>query len=170
MPCTTALRACDKSPWAGEAALADLLAAGLRHVGAKVNAEPNIDTMTVSGVAAVRVHAAAEARKVNLRVVDEDTVGIALDETTMVEDVALLLSFFSEVATAVLEARLAAPGAQGDEFPPRTPGGPCFSRTRPLTAITPSMSTCAVIAVRARGQIALARTPILGPARGPRRA
>ncbi|MSU66156.1 MAG: glycine dehydrogenase (aminomethyl-transferring) [Opitutus sp.] len=76
--------------------LTELLAAGLRQAGAKVNAEPVFDTLTIRGVAAARVHAAAEARKFNLRRVDAQTVGISLDETTTVEDVATLLSFFSE--------------------------------------------------------------------------
>ena len=76
--------------------LTELLAAGLRQAGAKVNAEPVFDTLTIGGVAAGRVQAAAEAKKFNLRRVDAQTVGISLDETTTVEDVATLLSFFSE--------------------------------------------------------------------------
>jgi glycine dehydrogenase len=41
--------------------LTELLAAGLRSAGAKVNAEPVFDTLTISNVSAARVHAAAEA-------------------------------------------------------------------------------------------------------------
>ncbi len=74
--------------------LTETLAAGLRQAGAKVNAEPVFDTLIVSGVAAARVHAAAEARKFNLRRVDEYTVGISLDETTTLEEVGTLLSLF----------------------------------------------------------------------------
>jgi glycine dehydrogenase len=78
--------------------LTELLAAGLRAAGAKVNAEPVFDTLTVSNVAAARVHAAAEAKKCNLRQIDAHTVGVSLDETTTVEEVQTLLSFFNESA------------------------------------------------------------------------
>ncbi len=78
--------------------LTTLLADGLVKVGAKVNVEPVFDTLTVSNVSAARVHAAAEAKKFNLRRVDDYTVGISLDETTTIEDVATILNFFSESA------------------------------------------------------------------------
>ncbi len=83
--------------------LTDVLAAGLKTAGAKINAEPVFDTLTVSGVSAARVHAAAEAKKFNLRPVDDYTVGISLDETTTVEDLEVLLSFFSESADLNLQ-------------------------------------------------------------------
>ncbi len=78
--------------------LTELLATGLRSAGAKVNAEPVFDTLTIGGVSAARVHSAAEAKKINLRIVDDYTVGLSLDETTTIEDVELLLTFFSESA------------------------------------------------------------------------
>ncbi len=78
--------------------LTELLAAGLRTAGAKVNTEPVFDTLTISNVAAARVHAAAVANKCNLRVISETTVGISLDETTTLDDVQTLLSFFNESA------------------------------------------------------------------------
>ncbi|MEY4938938.1 MAG: hypothetical protein RIQ93_673 [Verrucomicrobiota bacterium] len=74
--------------------LTEVLAAGLRQSGARVNLDPVFDTLTVTNVAADRVHAAAEAKKFNLRRVDAYTVGISLDETVSAEDVALLLTFF----------------------------------------------------------------------------
>ncbi|HEY0947452.1 MAG TPA: aminomethyl-transferring glycine dehydrogenase [Opitutaceae bacterium] len=80
--------------------LTELLAAGLRQAGATVNAEPVFDTLTVGRIAAARVHAAAAAKKFNLRAIDDYTVGISLDETTTVEDVRALLSLFSESAAA----------------------------------------------------------------------
>jgi glycine dehydrogenase len=97
--------------------LTELLAAGLRKSGAKINAEPVFDTLTVSGVGAARVHAAAEAKKINLRVVDDYTVGISLDETTSVAEVEVLLSFFSESAAEGFEAQLSAAQPPGN-FPP----------------------------------------------------
>ncbi len=102
-------------------ALTELLAAGLRAVGAKVNAEPVFDTLTISNVSAARVHAAAEAKKVNLRQIDEYTVGISLDEATTLDEVELLLSFFSESASldTTLDAdaaAFAAPFARTSEY------------------------------------------------------
>jgi glycine dehydrogenase len=73
--------------------LTELLAAGLRSAGATVNAEPVFDTLTVRGVDAPRIHAAAAAQRINLRHLDADTVGIALDETATVEDVETLIAF-----------------------------------------------------------------------------
>ena len=101
--------------------LTELLAAGLRAVGAKVNAEPVFDTLTITNVSAARVHAAAEAKKINLRRVDDTSVGLSLDETTTVEEVQTLLSFFSESAALNLTAPatladFAAPFARASAF------------------------------------------------------
>jgi glycine dehydrogenase len=95
--------------------LTELLAAGLRSAGAKVNAEPVFDTLTISNVSAARVHAAAEAKKINLRRVDAMTVGLSLDETTTVEEVQTLLTFFSESAT--LSPQLSTLSPQLSAFP-----------------------------------------------------
>jgi len=78
--------------------LARLLADGLKSAGARINAGPVFDTLTVSGIDAAKVHAAAAAAKMNLRPVDAATVGISLDETTTVADVATLISLFGTVA------------------------------------------------------------------------
>ncbi|HEY8993887.1 MAG TPA: aminomethyl-transferring glycine dehydrogenase [Lacunisphaera sp.] len=78
--------------------LTQLLAAGLKACGATINAEPVFDTLTIGNVAAGRVHAAAAAKRMNLRVVDDYTVGLSLDEVTTVEEVATLLACFSESA------------------------------------------------------------------------
>ena len=89
--------------------LTGMLAKGLTALGAKVNAEPVFDTLTVSNVAAERVHAAAAAKKFNLRRRDAYSLGISLDETTTVEDVQLILSF-------VGDAKLTAPSADAADF------------------------------------------------------
>src|SRR5436853_5256618 len=101
--------------------LTELLAAGLKAAGAKINAEPVFDTLTISGVSAARVHAAAEAKKFNLRRIDEYTVGIALDETTTVDEVGLLTSFFSESVDLApvsrqLSSEFPAPHARASAF------------------------------------------------------
>ncbi len=74
--------------------LTALLAAGLRSRGAKLNAEPVFDTLTVGGVDAAKVHAAAAAVRINLRPIDAHTVGISLDETSTVGEVETLLECF----------------------------------------------------------------------------
>ncbi len=97
--------------------LTSLLAAGLRAVGATVNAEPVFDTLTVSGVDAAKIHAAARAAKMNLRVVDAATVGVSLDEMTQVDDVTSLLRLFGGVLPVQeMPMSLAAPLARTSAF------------------------------------------------------
>ena len=91
--------------------LTQLLAAGLRAAGAEVNAEPVFDTLTVRGVDAEKIHAAAQARQINLRRVDARAVGITLDETTTAEEVATLLGMFGS------DTPLSAPCSQLTVFP-----------------------------------------------------
>jgi glycine dehydrogenase len=74
--------------------LTDLLARGLRASGMAVNEEPVFDTLTVRGVDAGRIHAAAAAKRINLRRIDGRSVGIALDETATAADIPTLLGLF----------------------------------------------------------------------------
>ncbi|WP_174910856.1 aminomethyl-transferring glycine dehydrogenase [Burkholderia diffusa] len=77
--------------------LAATLAAGLRQLGHAVPTEYCFDTITVdSGSRTDAVHAAAHARRVNLRAINARQVGIALDETTTADDVVMLWSIFSD--------------------------------------------------------------------------
>jgi glycine dehydrogenase len=87
--------------------LTELLAAGLHASGAKINTEPVFDTLTVGNVDATRLHAAAEAKKINLRRIDDRTVGLALDETTTLEEVRTLLALFGASAVADFDFRAA---------------------------------------------------------------
>ncbi|MEN9663538.1 MAG: hypothetical protein RL324_2487 [Verrucomicrobiota bacterium] len=102
--------------------LTALLAQGLVAVGAKVNAEPVFDTLTVGNVAAVRVHAAAAAKRINLRVIDEHQVGIALDETATVEEVQAILGCFNESTKLPVSdlrspiSEITAPHARSSQF------------------------------------------------------
>ena len=102
--------------------LTQLLAKSLVSLGAKINAEPVFDTLTISNVSAARVHAAAEAKRFNLRRIDDYTVGISLDETTTVEDLQILLSCFSESAAAdfpaQIDSQLSPFNSQLSELPP----------------------------------------------------
>ena len=96
--------------------LTELLASGLRAAGATVNAEPVFDTLTIGHVSAARVHAAAEAKKFNLRRIDDYTVALSLDETSTVEEVHTLLGFFSESAAAGFGSQLSALSSQLTDF------------------------------------------------------
>ena len=81
--------------------LTGILAEGLRRVGLQVNGT-YFDTLTVSGVDAAKVHAAARAAGINLRVFGArdfgeraaQVVGIALDETATRADVQALWQLF----------------------------------------------------------------------------
>jgi glycine dehydrogenase len=77
--------------------LTEMLAAGLRAVGAKLGPDPFFDTLTVANVAPERVHAAAEAKGFNLRRIDGTRVGISLDEATTLEELKALLGIFGSL-------------------------------------------------------------------------
>src|SRR5690606_10006034 len=87
--------------------LAQRILAGARRLGARVNAEPVFDTVTVGGIDAARVHAAAHERRINLRVIGDSTVGVALDETADETDVNDILACLA-AGTAQTKAK---PGA-----------------------------------------------------------
>jgi glycine dehydrogenase len=103
--------------------LTEWLAAGLRATGAKVDdSGPFFDTIVVRGIAATRVHAAAHARRINLRVIADDAVGIALDEATTRDDIEVLLGLFRESAalpdpSAIRHAFPEAHARRGDFLP-----------------------------------------------------
>ncbi len=88
--------------------LTSVLAEGLRRAGRQVN-ETFFDTLSVEGVDAHAVHAAALSRGMNLRELGASRVGVSLDETTGIEDVCALWAVFGVKADIhALEA--AAPG------------------------------------------------------------
>ena len=89
--------------------LTGTLADALRAAGLTVNAEPVFDTLTITGVDAAQIHAAAAAAKFNLRVIDASSIGLSLDETTNAEEVTVLASLFG--ATITFERELADYGA-----------------------------------------------------------
>ncbi len=74
-----------------------VLAAGLERLGYEVMSESYFDTLRVNlgarhGKDLLRV---AEAHQINLRAFDAQTVGVSLDETTSVQDLATLLKVFN---------------------------------------------------------------------------
>ena len=79
--------------------LTAILAEGLRGMGLAIANETAFDTLTVDVAGqADAIHAAARAARINLRAIDNGTVGVSLDETTTRADVATLFGVFSAVA------------------------------------------------------------------------
>ncbi len=94
--------------------LALALAAGLRQLGFSLADEPFFDTLAVAhpSRSADEIVAAAVARGVNLRRLDERRVGISLDEATTEADLDLLLSILGDgrsVRAADFASEAAAP-------------------------------------------------------------
>ncbi len=94
--------------------LADALAEGLRRGGVEVITPHHFDTVQVRvpGRAAAVAEAARE-RRINLREVDADVLGIALDETTTPAVVAAVLAAFGLPADAPAVERLVAEAPDG---------------------------------------------------------
>ncbi len=78
-------------------ALTTILALGLKRLGHTVSNERFFDTIRVelAGRSAQDVAAAAAERMTNIRVIDEHTVSVALDETAGAEDLENLLAAFN---------------------------------------------------------------------------
>lgn len=78
--------------------LTTLLAAGLQRLGYEISSEAYFDTLRVN-LGSQPLHEildAAKVHQINLRTLDENTVGISLDETTTLEDLIDLWEIFSE--------------------------------------------------------------------------
>ena len=117
------------------------LAAGLRRLGCGVANDAFFDTLTVrTGARTAAVHAAARARRINLRAVDAETIGVSLDETTTRADVETLWSILA-APEASLPAFAEIEAATPDSIPPglaRTSAfltHPVFSTHRSETAM-----------------------------------
>jgi glycine dehydrogenase len=77
--------------------LTRILALGLERLGAIPDTACYFDTLTVrTGGRAEAVHRATRSRRVNLREIDADRVGVSLDETVSREDVSVVLAAFAE--------------------------------------------------------------------------
>jgi glycine dehydrogenase len=81
-------------------AMASVLHEGLKRLGYDVGSAPFFDALRVGlgSISADAVVAAARSQKINLRVLDAKTVGVALDETTTRTDLADLLAVFAQAA------------------------------------------------------------------------
>ncbi len=78
--------------------LTQCLAAGLRQLGYEVGPDGLFDTLSVHVGAgkALEIHLAANAKGINLRHLDSETIGVSLDETTDVVDLQDLWSVFNQ--------------------------------------------------------------------------
>ncbi|MCX7592875.1 MAG: aminomethyl-transferring glycine dehydrogenase [Fischerella sp.] len=74
-----------------------IFATALKRLGAKLTSETFFDTIRVElGTRSLKaILAACEHKRINLRIFDDTTVGISLDETTTVEDVQDLWEIFA---------------------------------------------------------------------------
>jgi len=74
--------------------LAGALAAKLKAKGLTLKADQFFDTLVVSAVNAADIKTKAEAAGINFRYFGDDRIGIALDETTTIQDVNDILQIF----------------------------------------------------------------------------
>ena len=114
------------------------LAATLKMAGRELVTESFFDTLTVRVPGkADKVITAAEARGINLRLIDADTVGVSVDETTT-----------PEVLSAVAVAFGAGPvgDAPGSNCPHPWSAPPISCSTRCSTRTVPRRSCCAISA------------------------
>ena len=106
---------------------AAVLAAGLGKLGHRITHETYFDTIRVelSGRTAKQVVAAAAKRKINIRVLDDSTVGISFGETASVTDVSDLWASFAanekvgfeyEDMASGIDARIDGPMARSTAF------------------------------------------------------
>lgn len=77
--------------------LTAILASGLKRLGYSIGTEQFFDTLRVElrDRTLEEILASAQARQINLRILDAKTVGISLDETTTVQDLQDLLEIFA---------------------------------------------------------------------------
>ena len=77
--------------------LTAILAAGLHYSDIKISNHTFFDTLTLeTGDETNEIHKQAALQGINLRVIDSDSLGISLDETTTIDDVKRLWSLFTD--------------------------------------------------------------------------
>ena len=120
--------------------LAALLRAGLERLGVRVRTRAFFDTLVVdTGARTHAVHEAALSHGINLRRIDDASVGVSLDETTSAADVERLFAVFTGDDAPIRVAHLDA--GVGDAFPAplartsRYLTHPVFARHRSETAM-----------------------------------
>jgi glycine dehydrogenase len=80
--------------------LASLLALGLEKLGYTIRHRSFFDTLAIETTRerADRIHHLAHSKRIDFRAIDDHTIGIALDETTSVQDVELIWSLFADAS------------------------------------------------------------------------
>lgn len=98
--------------------LASALRDGLTQLGLETGAHPFFDTLKVSVPSrAGEVVQAARAKGFNLRLIDADSVAVALDEKSTFEEVLTLLGVFGGSKAAQLDSKTLQAAAARAEFP-----------------------------------------------------
>jgi glycine dehydrogenase len=80
-----------------------ILASALQSAGFEMANQTFFDTLTIATDRAAELHATAVEHGVNLRKIDDNHIGVSLDETTTRDDIALLCTIFG-AAAAVFDA------------------------------------------------------------------
>ena len=118
--------------------LAVSLAEQLRAGGIEVETEAFFDTISVKVPEEAEVVAErARQRRINLRVIDDDTIGISLDETTTPEIVADVLAAFGIESGAAEESENTGGGATESKAEADTPDTNCTDDNSSLPASSP---------------------------------
>jgi glycine dehydrogenase len=94
--------------------LTSTLATGLKRLGYQVGDQPYFDTLRVGlgNEQATDIVALAELRQINLRVFDDHTIGISLDQTVTATDVDDLFAIFNQGSSPDFTAQELADAAQ----------------------------------------------------------
>ena len=87
--------------------LASMLAVGLQALGYELLHDNFFDTIAIRVSNQSELVAAAVAKRINLRTIDDEVIGMSLDETTTVEDVEALISVFGSLEVSGLEQKAA---------------------------------------------------------------
>ncbi|RMF24200.1 MAG: glycine dehydrogenase (aminomethyl-transferring), partial [Cyanobacteria bacterium J083] len=93
------------------------LALGLDKLGYQVNNQAFFDTITVTVDDASVIMAKAQQKQINLRLIDHQTIGISLDETTSKADLVDLWEIFSENEQLSFDIN-SLPSSLGNIIPP----------------------------------------------------
>lgn len=118
--------------------LAVSLAEQLRAGGIEVETEAFFDTISVKVPEEAEVVAErSRQRRINLRVIDNDTIGISLDETTTPEIVADVLAAFGIESGAAEESEKTGGGATGSKAEADAPATNCTDDNSSLPASSP---------------------------------
>ncbi|MDB5937338.1 MAG: gcvP [Massilia sp.] len=75
-----------------------ILASALQSAGFEMANQTFFDTLTIATDRAAELHATAVEHGVNLRKIDDNHIGVSLDETTTRDDIALLCTIFGAAA------------------------------------------------------------------------